>query len=152
MIQESIEKLASIVNMAPALLTAISEEEMSRKASPGKWSKKEILGHLIDSATNNHQRFVRAQFEHQPEIRYDQNKWNECSFHQEIDSRQLISFWALYNQQLMEIIQRISPEYLTRQVKIGDELFSLEFLIVDYVAHLEHHLQQLIDYKPTQAQ
>ncbi len=51
---------------------------MSIKLFPNKWSKKEIIGHLINSATNNHQRFVRCQFETIPKIVYDQNKWKEC--------------------------------------------------------------------------
>lgn len=54
---------------------------MPLKQLPSKWSKKEILGHLIDRVTNNHQRVVRGQFENNPEISYDQNKWNEFSFH-----------------------------------------------------------------------
>ncbi|WP_445749371.1 DinB family protein [Polaribacter sp.] len=125
---------------------AINEIEMSEKQLPTKWSKKEILGHLIDSATNNHQRFVRGQFETNPEITYDQNKWNEFGFYQEIDSQQIIKFWTIYNSQLVEIIKRIATDRLNNQIKVGDHLVTLGFLIVDYVAHLEHHLKQIIDY------
>ncbi|MFK7971820.1 MAG: DinB family protein [Bacteroidia bacterium] len=146
MIQESIDRLSFIVQVAPNLLMEIGEEDMSQKPRPDKWSKKEVLGHLIDSATNNHQRFVRAQFELNPEIAYDQNNWNTFSFYQQIDSQQIIAFWTSYNKQLLEIIKHIQPDNLSRQVKVGDRLFSLEYLIVDYVKHLEHHLRQLIDY------
>lgn len=146
MIKEAIGRLNHLIEKAPGLILEISEEEMSAIPLPGKWSKKQILGHLIDSATNNHQRFVRAQFEHNPEIRYDQNKWNEFSFYQKMDTAQIISFWALYNKQLMAIIKNIPAENLSRQVKVGDNLFTLEFLIVDYVKHFEHHLKQVIDY------
>lgn len=71
MIEESINRLIYIIHEAPKLLMGIGEEKMLLKPSIDKWSKKEILGHLIDSATNNHQRFVRAQFEMNPEIVYD---------------------------------------------------------------------------------
>ena len=119
---------------------------MSIKKLSSKWSKKEILGHLIDSATNNHHRFIRGQFENNPEISYDQNKWNKFSFYQEMDSQQIINFWTLYNKQLLEIIKRIPIEKLNNQIRIEDKLVTLEFLIVDYVAHLEHHLKQIIEY------
>ena len=146
MIANVIDRLNYIIEIAPPLLTAIGEENMSVKPSPGKWSKKEILGHLIDSATNNHQRFVRGQFENTPEIRYDQNKWNAFSFYADIDYKQLISFWTVYNKQLIEIIKRIPTENLQRQIKVGNNLLTLEFLITDYVAHLEHHLKQIVEY------
>ncbi len=147
MTKESINKLDRIINVAADLLLEISDEEFSGKASPDKWSKKEILGHLIDSATNNHQRFIRVQFESNPEIVYDQNKWNKFNFYQEMESVQIINFWTIYNRQLIEIIKRIPKESMMKQVRVGESLLSLEFIIGDYVEHLEHHLKQIIDYK-----
>ena len=146
MIEKAINRLNFIIDKVPNILSEISEENMSVKPLPTKWSKKEIIGHLIDSATNNHQRFVRGQFENIPEIRYDQNKWNEFNFYQEIDSNQIIRFWTIYNRQLLEIIGRISTENLKKQIKVGDKSLTLEFLIVDYVEYLEHHLSQVIEY------
>lgn len=146
MIEKAISQLSYITEKVPSILAEIGEEKMSIKPSPNKWSKKEIIGHLIDSATNNHQRFVRGQFETIPEICYDQNKWNEYSFYQQIDSKQIISFWVTYNKQLIEIIKRIPTENLKKQIKVGENLLTIEFLIADYVEHLEHHLKQVIDY------
>lgn len=146
MIEQAINRLNFIVEKAPSLLMQINEEKMSEKSTPKKWSKKEILGHLIDSATNNHQRFVRGQFESIPEIQYDQNQWNKYSYYQQIDSQQIISFWTSYNKQLIEIIKRIPKDNLKKQVKVGENVLTLEYLTIDYVAHLEHHLKQLIDY------
>jgi hypothetical protein len=145
-IEKALNRLHYIIEKAPILLTEIGEEHMALKQLPTKWSKKEILGHLIDSATNNHQRFVRGQFETNPEITYDQNKWNEFSFYQEMESQQIIKFWTIYNTQLLEIIKRIPRNSLKNQIKVGDNLLTLEFLIFDYVEHLEHHLKQIIDY------
>jgi hypothetical protein len=146
MIEQATKRLEYIINTIPNILNEIGEPDFSFKPIPTKWSKKEILGHLIDSAINNHQRFVRGQFERNPEIQYDQNKWCEFSYHQQIDGQQIISFWMIYNKQLIEIIKRIPKENLSRQVKVGDKLFTLEFLITDYVEHLEHHLKQVIEY------
>ena len=146
MIEKTINRLNLIIDKVPSILTEIGEENMSAKPLPTKWSKKEIIGHLIDSATNNHQRFVRGQFEYNPEIRYDQNKWNEFSFYQQIDSKQIISFWTFYNKQLIEIIKRIPIENMKRHIKVGGNLLTIEYLIKDYVEHLEHHLSQITKY------
>jgi transcriptional regulator len=146
MIEKALNRLEYIITLTPKMLTEISEENMSTKPSPTKWSKKEIIGHLIDSATNNHQRFVRGQFENIPEISYDQNNWNEFSFYNQIESKQIISFWTIYNKQIIEIVKRIPKENLEKQIKIGNNILTLEFLIIDYVEHLEHHLKQIIEY------
>jgi hypothetical protein len=63
-----------------------------------------------------------------------------------MDSQQIINFWTVYNKQLLEIIKRMPTEKLNNQIKIEDNLVTLEFLIVDYVAHLEHHLKQIIEH------
>ena len=114
------------------------------KTNPISWSKKEILGHLIDSATNNHQRFVRGQFEFKPVIEYNQNKWNEFNYYHFIDSNQLITFWTVYNKQIIELISKIPKENLKKEVKINHHLHTIEFLFIDYVNHLEHHLNQIL--------
>lgn len=143
---KAINRLQNIIDKAPTKLSEFNESEMSEKQLPTKWSKKQILGHLIDSATNNHQRFVRGQFETNPEITYDQNNWNEFSFYQEMESQQIIKFWTIYNTLLLEIIKRIPSKSLNNQIRVGDNLLTLEFLIFDYVEHLEHHLKQIMDY------
>jgi len=146
MVANAINRLNAILRFAPTLLSDISAEEMSEKPAPDKWSKKEILGHLIDSATNNHQRFVRGQFELNPEIGYHTDNWVRFNYYQDMEIQQMISFWAIYNRQLLELIKRIPVEHITREVRIGNNLQPLGFLVADYVEHLEHHLKQIINY------
>lgn len=146
MIATAIDRLEYLCAAIPPLLLQIDEETFSRKERPDKWSKKEILGHLIDSATNNHQRFVRGQFEDNPAIVYDQDKWNEYNFHQQTDPRQLIDFWTIYNKQLLFLVKHISQEHLQRTCLVGGSFLTLDFLINDYVGHLEHHLRQIVVY------
>lgn len=145
-LQQALNRFSFLVEIIPEKLKALSEEEFSFKPSPNKWSKKQIVGHLIDSATNNHQRFVRTQFEDIPEIKYDQNKWNECGFYQSIESQQIISFWTIYNLQILEIVKRIPKENLSKLVSDGEKIWTLEAVFIDYVAHLEHHLKQVVEY------
>lgn len=146
MTTDAINRLEYLCKTIPALLTSIDNDTFSEKVSPDKWSKKEIIGHLIDSATNNHQRFVRGQFEDRPKITYDQNRWNKYNFYQQIDGRQIIDFWTVYNRQILELIRRISNDNLQLECLVGDKLLTLDFLINDYVEHLEHHLKQVVSY------
>ena len=146
MIDDAIKRLEYLINTIPPLLKTIDEASFSSKPQPHKWSKKEIIGHLIDSAANNHQRFIRVQFEDEPSISYDQEKWNQHGFYQEIDGDQVITFWTVYNKQLLELIRHISPASLQRKCRVKDEVLTLEFLIHDYVEHMEHHLRQVVTY------
>ena len=92
MIDTAIQRLEHLIAIIPVLLRTVNEEVLASKPSPLKWSQKEILGHLIDSATNNHQRFVRGQFEDKPVIFYDQNQWVAYNHYQETKTEQLIEF------------------------------------------------------------
>lgn len=147
MISKSIDRLQYLCNTIPELLLAIPERDFSLKPFPNKWSKKEILGHLIDSAANNHQRFIRVQFEEIPFIKYDQDNWNSSSRYQKMTQEHVIAFWKMYNQHLIEVAKRIPSELLTRECNSGNENnVTLQWLINDYVTHQEHHLRQIVDY------
>lgn len=147
MTKKAVKKLTQLLEIIPPLLLVISKEDFSLKSNPSKWSKKEILGHLIDSAANNHQRFIRVQYEAVPTIIYDQNKWNELNHYQQLAGKQIIQYWTVYNQHLLEIMKRIPEENLLKKCNVGtQENVTLQFLMDDYVVHLEHHLKQIINY------
>ncbi|MES3018450.1 MAG: DinB family protein [Bacteroidota bacterium] len=145
MIPERIKRLEYLCQSLPGRFAQFSEDEFCSSPGPGRWSKKQILGHLIDSAANNHQRFIRAQFEDVPFIVYDQNKWNEFSYHDKTQTSQLISFWYFYNMQLAHLARHIPEENWKRLCSMGGpDPVSLEFVFDDYVSHLEHHLTQIV--------
>lgn len=146
MITRAIERLEYLIRIIPPLLYDIDDNMLGNKVSPERWSKKEIIGHLIDSATTNHQRFVCAQFEDKPQIDYDQDKWNRFNYYQQLEKHHIISFWTIYNQHLLEILKRIPNENLKLECWVGKKLLRLEYLINDYLDHLEHHLKQVVDY------
>ena len=135
------ERVAS----AGVWLRAIPEAEAALKPGPEKWSKKEILGHLIDSAANNHQRFVRAQLQDELTFpKYEQEGWARCQDYASADWSLLIELWSAYNRHLAWVIERIPPAKLAMPVQIvGYEPCTLGFLVEDYVVHLDHHLGQL---------
>lgn len=139
-------RLRYLVAIIPGKIAAISDADLSAKPS-GKWSKKEILGHLIDSAANNHQRLICAQYEDIPAIFYNQDQWVALNHYNELETSHLLNFWTAYNQQLIAIIQRVPPENLDREYNTGGSRnFTLQWLIDDYVAHMEHHLKVIVDY------
>lgn len=144
MTPNSITRLLNLCDTIPSKLRSIDEPSFSAKPLPDKWSKKEILGHLIDSATNNHQRFVRGQFEEVPIIIYNQVEWNKNSYYQAMDSGQIIQFWEAYNRHLIALLQLIPAENMLSKVdRCEEEPKTLEYILEDYVNHLEHHLRQI---------
>lgn len=143
-----LQRLHYLCAVIPPLLYKIPEADFCGKPHPEKWSKKEILGHLIDSAANNHQRFIRAQLEEVPAIVYDQNQWNALGHYNEMDRAQLIEFWTLYNRHLLHVLQHIPEENLGRRCWCGGPApVTLQWLGEDYVRHLEHHLHQIVPYQ-----
>ncbi len=126
-------------------MSALTQADWNYSPSACKWTRKQVLGHLIDSAANNHQRFIRAQYEDVPHISYDQNRWNALHRYHELDSTQLIEFWTLYNHHLLHVIKAIPADTLQRTCDTGSgQAYTLDFLVDDYVSHMEHHLRQII--------
>lgn len=143
----AIDRLNWLCQHIPALIAAIPDTELEGKPAPEKWSKKEILGHLIDSAANNHQRFIRIQAEHEPVIFYNQNDWVGLSRYNDIATEQLIATWKHYNLHLAAVARAIASENLTRNgVGRDGQLHTLKWYFDDYVDHMEHHLRQIITY------
>lgn len=142
---EAVRKLKQILARAPASLGAISREEAARQPTPGKWSKKQELGHLIDSACNNHQRIVRAQIEEEPSLAdYDGDRWVALHNYQQMEWQEIIDCWRVMNQQLVRAASAISPQAAERNLTVGGgNPVTLDSLVNDYVDHLMHHLRHI---------
>jgi hypothetical protein len=143
--KEMADELKALVETVSQKLAAVSEEQASVKPSAGDWSKKEIVGHLIDSAANNHQRFVRAQLTDTlvfPE--YAQEAWVDLQGYHDCAWQLLVALWRLYNLHLSSIIGRITPDNQGTVCEIGSNApVTLRFLVEDYLAHMRMHLKQL---------
>jgi len=107
--QATIEHLQKITVNYSGRLSAIPEEAYCHKPGPGKWSKKEILGHLVDSAQNNIRRFLVAQYEDTPVILYNQDKWVDLTNYQHYPTRDLLSLWILLNRHICRVLRRLPP-------------------------------------------
>jgi len=145
----------TIESAAPRLL-ALPAAKSAEPPAAGKWSPREVIGHLIDSASNNHQRFVRAQFSDDLQFDgYEQAGWVSTQGYNDESWEQLVQLWKLYNLHLLHLVSRISPEQLTKarhkhnlhqlawQAVPAEESATLEYFIRDYLGHLKHHLRQI---------
>ena len=137
-------------------LSSMSDIETSSREND-KWSKKEILGHLIDSASNNHQRFVRAQFTDDLIFPgYDQDNWVRVQDYQNINWHSLVELWKDFNFLIIHLLSKINKEDLNKlRVKHNldqiawkeipaSEPVTLEYFVKDYFGHMRHHLNQLL--------
>ena len=139
-----VSALASVVAHALPLLSAIPEDAASKKPAPNKWSKKEILGHLIDSAANNHQRFMRLQLQAEISLPgYDQDDWVRLNRHQQRTWNEIVTLWSAYNRHLASVIESLDDSALGHVWHAPDGDVTLEFIASDYVRHLKHHLAQI---------
>ena len=145
--RETAYKLEALINKGLEYISQSSEAEWTQKASPKKWSKKEILGHLIDSGINNLQRFTEIQTENKPyKIRpYKQNELVKANDYQHAKLKEITNFWSAINNRICYLIKQQTEETLSYKIEVNNgEISDLRFLIKDYVNHLEHHLNQII--------
>ncbi|PKV50663.1 DinB family protein [Aquimarina sp. MAR_2010_214] len=146
-IPDIIQQFNHLLERGTELMKNSSENELRFKPLPDKWSKKEILGHLIDSGINNLQRFTEIQFENKPyKIRkYNQNELVNANHYNEANSDEILGFWLAINERIKKIIELQDEYTLAYQIEISErEKSDLKFLIEDYVNHMEHHLDQIV--------
>ncbi len=153
-----LEDFRQTIDSASPRLLRISEAQSEHPRAEAQWSPKQIIGHLIDSATNNHARFVLGQIKDDLIFPgYDQDRWVEINHYQEASWPQLVEFWRAYNLHLLHVMSHASAEKMTNRCTqhslqtIAFETVSeaepvtLEYLMKDYVVHLKHHLSQILD-------
>jgi hypothetical protein len=145
-----------VIREALALLESISEEESGHQAAPGSWSPKEVLGHLIDSATQNHRRFVELYGQENLEFSpYDQEHWVGTQQYQSRPWEDLVLFWKAYNLHLAHLVTSFPPEEFLRPrhphnldrftipIASAEESVTLKNLVRHYLDHMKIHLNQI---------
>ncbi len=136
--------LRSEVDRAAGVFRRLGEAEVTRSRGAGKWVRKELLGHLIDSAANNHQRFVRAQLGTPFEWpTYDQEAWVSLHRYRERAWGELVELWVALNRHVAAVIETVPAAKLQTPYGDGAERNTLEWWMRDYLRHLKHHLAQL---------
>jgi hypothetical protein len=141
-----IDDLTATIEKYNFLLVKIHEEAFSQKPHPAKWSKKEELGHLIDSAQNNIQRFIRVQYQEKVHILYHPDNWVHFNDYQNANLKDMVLLWHLLNKQICSILLKMGPEHYEKLIDIGHDLPNNKttlFIAEDYVEHMRHHLESI---------
>ena len=148
--------LRAAIDEGAALFAGVSEAQTALRPAPGTWSAREVIGHLIDSACNNHRRFiVNQQAERLIVGPYEQEAWVARQGYAETPASELLVLWTAYNRHLARVIERM-PDAVLHDARgpMGDRRFpytdlpagdvvTLRHLVEDYVGHIRHHLQQI---------
>jgi hypothetical protein len=143
---DAARELEETVTTIEAKLRAISDSAAAAPREPGKWSRKQVLGHLIDSAANNHQRFVRLRTAPHIDLPgYEQNAWVEAHGYGEREWNSLVDLWSIFNRNLVEVLRRVPASSLENTwTTSGGEHLTLEWIITDYLKHMRHHTDQIL--------
>ena len=127
------------------VLLELDDSTIRHKPADDRWSIAEVIGHLVDSASNNHHRFARATEYVELEFPdYQQVHWVDAAKYQSFKWEQLVELWHCYNQLLAHMIASIPTSRLEAPCKIGsNDSCTLGFLVEDYLEHLRHHLTKI---------
>jgi hypothetical protein len=145
-LQTALQQLEKHIQEVPEQFKQLPAESILKKPAPGKWSKQEILGHLIDSAINNLKRFTDIQYFLQPYtvMRYNQDELVVINRYQQLPLAHLLQLWSVLNNQVLYVAGNIPAEKLVYTIiTTSGESKTLEWLVIDYVEHMEHHLKQV---------
>jgi len=142
---QSLKQLRALINEIPLRLNKLAPSQVELKPSLSKWSPKQELGHLLDSAANNHQRIVRTQLEDSPKMPgYDGDAWVELHGYQQRNWEEMIELWRALDLQLLTAAEAAPDPAWSRTCTIADSLpLTLKFVFEDYLEHMIHHLKHI---------
>ncbi|WP_312108024.1 DinB family protein [Brevibacillus reuszeri] len=143
---EQLSRLSQLIDVVPQQLDSISEAALSARPAPNKWSAKEILGHLCDSAVHNLSRFIHSQIGEEPFVvqKYEQDECVRLQHYQQTPLSDITTLWLSLNKSIIRVFSQTPEEkYGCRCQLPNGEIVTLQWLVSDYVSHMEHHLRQI---------
>jgi len=146
--QDALDDLRRLLDEAPGEWNHWSEADAARPRSDGGWSMKQVVGHLIDSAGVNLQRFLRGQIEDGFSMVYPQDAFVDLGGYQDRAVADVIALWSALNAQVLHVLERVPVEKLQNLCGAGAENgkeadWTIAYRTVDYAAHIRHHMKQI---------
>ncbi len=144
--KDLVQRLDNLLDSGRKYFEQNPDSEISKKPNTKKWSKKEILGHLIDSGINNLKRFTEIQFESKPyKVKnYNQDELVKANDYQNSDTKELVEFWSSINKRIQYVINLQHETTLNFEIELPNgKTSNFKFMLISYVDHLEHHLNQI---------
>ncbi len=142
-----IQQLSAMIGTYAPLLQQPELWNQPYTNMPGKWDRRQVLGHLVDSAQTNIRRFVVAQYEDTPHIVYQQEQWVALSGYTDYNTTDLVQLWILLNKHMLHILRQFSPGMGKRLCRT-ESMASVDQLVPDYILHCRHHLHQVLELEP----
>ena len=140
-----------VENLAEAIDAFLKIEQQNIdwdfKIREEKWSNKEIIGHLIDSAQINLQRFIRCTYEQEFKLVYAQDEWVSAAHYQNADIKEVLDLWILLNRQIIRTLVNYPKDRVEITCDTGKtdvKLHTVKWLAEDYVSHMQHHLSKIV--------
>lgn len=146
MVLEVVAQVEELLKSVPVKLKEFSQEEIVRPLAVGKWSRVQILGHLCDSAIHNLTRFIQAQYLPQPLalISYNQDIWVSSQHYLETPVDEVLTLWTSLNRAIIRVLSNLPKEQLLQTCMLTNgDIVTLEWLIDDYLQHMNHHVKQM---------
>jgi len=141
-LHQTILGLRKLLNEVPDQFKELTKAQIEHKPDPFRWSKKEIIGHLCDSCTNNLQRIIRVQYEDKPAVIYNQDQWVKIQKYQNMSGHEILALWKNLHQQFVRVLEGFPESRLESIIDVGQEV-TAHFLITDYLDHQHHHLKHV---------
>ncbi len=144
----SISRINQLITIGEAYLKIAHRQKLAAKPKPTQWSKKEILGHLIDAARYNLRRFTEIHIKTKPYqvVDYEQDLLVLANDYQHVEPKDLTMLWVGLNKQIIHVLKQQTEKTLQLQARLPNQKnTNLLFLINDYLEHMEHHVKQIVD-------
>ena len=144
--QKVIAGLSAAMEKYYPLFLSMPVEQQTKKNDPDGWAKKQELGHLVDSAQNNIQRFIRVQYQPSVQVSYNPDEWVRTNYYVNMNWNDLVGLWYLLNKQIVRILSAMPATEFEKLIDVGaaePNLHTTSFIAEDYVVHMQHHLDHI---------
>ncbi len=144
------KELMILVDEWETRLSGLPEDVITQRRNSQNRTIKQIVGHMIDSASNNTHRIVHLQYQKSP-LRFpnyaidgNNDRWIAIQNYQDEDWENMVNMWKYSNLHIVHVIKNVDSTKLDNEWYYSEErLISLKDGIIDYLRHFKLHLDEI---------